>query len=111
MNMCSLKCEFGFKLDHNNCETCVCNCVNEENFFEETKKFFNIFQNNKKICTKSCKLGYVKDDYNCFKCQCIEDTLTTPEFYNPFEDQSKNEKQNFENYCQVFKFGHFWDQK
>lgn len=106
MTICNLKCEFGFKLDENNCETCSCNCINEENFFEQTKNFFNIFKNTKKICSKSCRLGYIKDENNCFKCQCLEDTLTTPEFYDPFDIQSNND-QNFEKYCQVLEYIYF----
>lgn len=83
---CNLKCDFGYKRK-NNCEICSCNCVNEENFFDEIKNTFLILNSKKpalnaNFCKKPCKLGYIKDEFNCFKCECIEDSfyklITTP---------------------------------
>lgn len=104
ISTCSLKCDFGYQINENKCETCSCNCVNEENFFDQMRITYNFYKNTNRFCAKQCKLGYVKDEKNCFKCQCLEDNLIKSDTIRPSIIAPNNqqiEKQNFENYCQV----------
>lgn len=74
MRDCHLRCDFGYKRDANGCETCACQCVNEENYFDEVKNAFRVSMVNEssQFCRKPCKLGYIKDQFNCFRCECVE---------------------------------------
>lgn len=79
MSKCKLSCDFGYK-KKSNCNICSCNCVNEENYFEEMKNAFTLLNtkskgNATKFCRKPCKLGYTKDELNCYKCECVEDFI------------------------------------
>ena len=79
MKDCKLNCDFGYII-RDNCETCRCNCVNEDNYFKEIRKSFQLENTRVKstqFCKKSCILGYTKDDFGCFKCSCIEDLLAS----------------------------------
>lgn len=72
---CGLQCDFGYKRDANGCEMCACQCVTEENYFDEIKNAFRVslLNESSRFCRKPCKLGYIKDQFNCFRCECVED--------------------------------------
>ena len=76
---CTLTCDFGYE-KKDNCELCKCNCVNENNYFEEVKSAFAMITNSSalktsKFCQKTCKFGYLKDEQGCYKCSCIESSV------------------------------------
>ena len=96
-----MNCAFGFKI-RDNCEICECSCVNEDNYFQEIQKSYQLESLKSKtsqFCKISCILGifflniqqldyftkfqltfkkcigYSKDDFGCFKCLCIEESF------------------------------------